>query len=126
MKGKHLKRYSADFRRKALARMERCDSVRALAKELGVSRAALYAWKREATRRNELTLNPNTPVADWRLADAEAKMVLLEREAAFRTLQDGHYKSGRLSEHGLEDGTPRTLKSKPKRRRNARGGGIPG
>jgi transposase-like protein len=92
--GTRPKRYPTEFRCNALQRMQQCESVRALAKELGVSPGTLYAWRREAAQRKNPGLDPL--VTNSSLAEAEARMILLEREAAFHTLQNGHFKNARL------------------------------
>ena len=38
-------RHSLDFKRRAVAQMAKCESVKALAKELKVDRSLLYTWK---------------------------------------------------------------------------------
>lgn len=53
-------RRSAAFTESALERMKRGESVTALAKELGVSRALLYWWKQRAEGR----LKPKEPGAE--------------------------------------------------------------
>ena len=40
-------RYSQEFRKAAVERMRGCEHIVRLAKELGVSRAALYLWRDE-------------------------------------------------------------------------------
>ena len=38
------KRYTAEFQQNAMERMKRCENIRALAHELGVSLTTLYSW----------------------------------------------------------------------------------
>src|ERR1035441_9904675 len=45
---KVYRQYPVGFQKDALERMKHCDDIRALAAELGVSRGALYLWKRRA------------------------------------------------------------------------------
>ena len=53
-------RYDLDFKRRAVARMRKCDSVVQLAEELNVDRSLLYQWRqqlegRPATTRADLS-----------------------------------------------------------------------
>src|SRR5215203_5541500 len=41
------KRYPVGFQRDAVERMKHCDDIGKLAEELGVSRGALYLWRRK-------------------------------------------------------------------------------
>ena len=45
MERKKSQRYGSEFRRQAVERMNACDNIVALARELGVSRRVLYAWR---------------------------------------------------------------------------------
>ena len=45
MERKKGQRYSKDFRRQAVERMNACSNIVGLARELGVSRRVLYAWR---------------------------------------------------------------------------------
>ena len=111
--GKKRKRYSVVFRQKALALMQQCDSVRALARQLGVSRGTLYYWKRRAAQQEDPGPEAPSGAPDRYLADVETTVLQLEREAALRSLGNGYFKSGKLQHHeGL-----RTRKSPPKRKR---------
>jgi transposase-like protein len=72
-------RYSAEFRQQALERMKTCDSVKALAKELGVARQQLYGWKQRAEQR----ANPREPGTtedprDRRIRELTKKVAELE------------------------------------------------
>jgi transposase-like protein len=44
VKRKWKERYKQKFRRRAVARMNACESIRRLSRELGVSRGLLYTW----------------------------------------------------------------------------------
>jgi transposase-like protein len=55
MSGKYV-RYSVQFKRDALTRMETCRNVSALARELGVRRRFLYDWKRAFAKHGEAGL----------------------------------------------------------------------
>ena len=45
MERKKSQRYGSEFRRQAVERMNACDNIVGLARELGVSRRVLYAWR---------------------------------------------------------------------------------
>ena len=112
---KKSKRYSVAFKQMALALMQRTDSVRALARQLGVSPGTLYRWRRQASQRTNSTLEPTAEEPDWTLADVEARIVLLEREMAFRSLENGNFKSTRLREMGRHK--ERRIPKRPRKRK---------
>lgn len=60
--GERRKRYSQKFQRMAVERMEACESVDKLAKQLGVTRRCLYKWrtKLEAVEPGETSARPST------------------------------------------------------------------
>jgi len=82
MPKKRVKRYSALFQQRAVERMQLRESVSGMARELGVSRSTLYAWKRKADA-----------LADsdgYRLpGDLENWVTLLEIDTAARTQTNG-------------------------------------
>ena len=43
------RKYSDEFRQQALERMKSCDNITALAKELGIRRKWLYAWRNHSS-----------------------------------------------------------------------------
>ena len=45
------KRYSLEFRERAVRRMKLGDNISRLARELGVDRTCLYIWKRKLEKR---------------------------------------------------------------------------
>src|SRR5262249_32830703 len=47
---KKRRRFTDDFKAKAVARMEECDSVVGLARELGITWSLLYKWKAHLER----------------------------------------------------------------------------
>ncbi len=69
-------RRSAVFKRDALERMKSAESVKALAKELGVSRSLLYWWKQQAGKRG----NAQTACdgEDRQVRELKAKVAELE------------------------------------------------
>lgn len=50
------RRYSAEFKREAVRRMEGCQNVMALAEELGIRRKFLYQWREQLYRQGEQAL----------------------------------------------------------------------
>lgn len=106
MPKKRVKRYSALFQQKAVERMQVCGSVSAVARELGVSRSTLYAWKRKADSRLNIGGPPPGALPDS-VADLEDWVTLLDLDTAARTQTNGR----------LEN---RTEKPKAKARRPAR------
>ena len=63
-------KYPQGFRRRAVERMQCCDSVKELAEELGVGRTALYQWRDQMTRDKLIQ----------RQTEQEAEETRLERE----------------------------------------------
>ena len=58
------KRYSRKFQRMAVARMETCENVGELARELGVRPRCLYKWRRKLER-----VEPGQEVAEAAACD---------------------------------------------------------
>jgi transposase-like protein len=73
-------KYPESFRKTALERLKNCDSVSALAKELGIHRTVLYKWlwKRE-TGEEETGSTANSPVRKLRKEVRDLKRVLAEK-----------------------------------------------
>jgi transposase-like protein len=66
------RKYSPEFRRDALKKMKQCANVSQLARELGIRRKWLYAWKDEAAG------GPSAPAA---VAEAKGDRKVKELEA---------------------------------------------
>ena len=108
MKKSRLEKCPEDLRRIALEQMKSCSSITALAKELGLSRSALYKWK-------------------WQEEDHEAggapvrnlqrKIQELERVLAEKTMEVDFFKGAlqkieaRRQRSGNSGGTASTTKS---------------
>jgi transposase len=84
---KRSNRYPVGFQRDAVERMQHCKDVSKLAEELGVSRGAMYLWKRrveglpsyrDAARQGE-PASLDDPQAK-RIRELEAKIAALEGE----------------------------------------------
>lgn len=103
-----LEKCPEDLRRIALERMRSCDSITALAKELGLSRSALYKWK----RREEAGEAGGVPVRNLR-----KKIQELERVLAEKTMEVDFFKGAlqkieaRRQRSGNSGGTASSTKS---------------
>jgi transposase-like protein len=97
-----------DLRRMALERMKNCANITALAKELGLSRSALYKWKWQEEANEEGV----SPVRNLRKRIQE-----LERVLAEKTLEVDFFKGAlqkieaRRQRSGNSGGTASTTKS---------------
>jgi transposase len=97
---KRSRRYPVGFQREAVERMKHCKEIGKLADELGVSRGALYLWKRksegllsyrEAARRGHPAA-ADDPHAN-QIRELEAKIASLEGELGRRSLEASFFKS---------------------------------
>src|SRR6516164_2254289 len=75
------KRYPRKFQRMAVERMETCESVGELAKELGVTRRCLYKWRRkfEIADAGQEPSRPDRMVAAHRKEILQLKRLLAEK-----------------------------------------------
>ena len=99
----------------ALERMKHCDDIRALAAELGVSRGALYLWKRKAEGLRAYGKGSVVAAADEqarKIQQLEAKVASLEGELGRRSLEASFFKSALRKVEGV-------------RRQSEKSGGIP-
>lgn len=105
---KRSRRYPVGFRRDAVERMKHCQDIARLAEELGVSRGALYLWKRRleglpSYRDAERSGRPAS--ADDRQAkrilELEAQVASLEGELGRRSLEASFFKSALRRVEGL-------------------------
>src|SRR4029077_5987368 len=94
------KRYPVGFQRDAVERMKHCEDIGKLAEELGVSRGALYLWKRraeglmpyrDAARRGQGAAADDPQ--SRKIRDLEAKVASLEGELGRRSLEASFFKS---------------------------------
>ena len=84
---KRSNRYPVGFQRDAVERMKHCEDVSKLAEELGVSRGALYLWKRRveglpsyrSAARQGKPASLDDPQAK-KIRELEAKVAALEGE----------------------------------------------
>ena len=91
---KRSKRYRVGFQLDAVERMKNCEDIAKLAEELGVSRGALYLWKRRAeglpSYRDMAREGYQAPPDDERsriIRELEAKVASLEGELGRRSLE---------------------------------------
>lgn len=73
------KRYSLEFRERAVRRMKLGDNISRLARELGIDRSCLYIWKRKLEQRPYRRKGGSEK--DWRdhrIEELEAKIARLE------------------------------------------------
>src|SRR5437764_15342967 len=91
---KRSNRYPVGFQRDAVERMKHCQDIGKLAAELGVSRGALYLWKRKAegapsyrdAARDGHPASEDDPQAR-KIRELEAKVAALEGELGRRSLE---------------------------------------
>jgi hypothetical protein len=97
---KRSNRYPVGFQRDAVERMKHCEDIGKLAEELGVSRGALYLWRRkgegllsyrEAARRGRPAATDDPQAKTIR--ELEAKVASLEGELGRRSLEASFFKS---------------------------------
>ena len=122
---KVYRQYPAGFREKALERLKHATDIRALAKELGVSRGVLYQWKWKAEGRWAGRDAAAEDEQSRRIRDLEAQIAILEGELGRRSLEASFFKSALRRVEGLAQpseepsGTNSTKKSEPGRGRKA-------
>lgn len=102
------KRYPVGFQRDAVERMKHCEEIGKLAEELGVSRGALYLWKRkgegllsyrDAARKGHPAAEED-PQAN-KIRELEAKVASLEGELGRRSLEASFFESALRKVEGL-------------------------
>ena len=117
-------RYPVGFQRDAVERMKHCEDIGKLAEELGVSRGALYLWKRKGeglssyrdAARNRHPAAADDPQAK-KIQELEAKVASLEGELGRRSLEASFFKNALRRVEGLHrqsgepGGTASTTKS---------------
>lgn len=97
---KRSNRYPVGFQRDVVERMEHCKDITKLAEELGVSRGALYLWKRkgEGLPSYRDASRQGCPAAEddqqaKRIRELEAHVAILEGELGRRSLEASFFKS---------------------------------
>jgi hypothetical protein len=130
---KKSKRYPVGFQLDAVERMKNCEDITILAEELGVSRGALYLWKRKAeglpSYRDRAREGYQAPPDDERarlIRELEAKVASLEGELGRRSLEASFFGSAlrrveaTRRQSDKPGGMPSTKKSAAGRSRKAR------
>ena len=102
------KRYPVGFQRDAVERMKHCEDISKLAEELGVSRGALYLWKRrgEGLPSYRDAIRQGHPAAEddqqtKKIRELEAKVAGLEGELGRRSLEASFFRSALRRVEGL-------------------------
>jgi transposase len=116
---KRARRYAVGFQRDVVERMKHCEDIGKLADELGVSRGALYLWKRKSegllsyrdTARQGHAAAADDPQVN-KIRELEAKVAGLEGELGRCSLEASFFKSALRKVEGL-------------RRQSEKPGGIP-
>src|SRR5688500_10345643 len=97
---KRSKRYPVGFQRDAVERMKHCKDISKLADELGVSRGALYLWKRRGeglpSYRDAIRRGSPASAEDRqakKIRELEAQVAILEGELGRRSLEASFFKS---------------------------------
>ncbi len=116
---KRARRYAVGFQRDAVERMKHCEDIGNLADELGVSRGALYLWKRKSegllsyrdAARQGHPAAADDPQAN-KIRELESKVAGLEGELGRCSLEARFFKSALRKVEGLP-------------RQNEKPGGIP-
>jgi len=105
---KRSNRYPVGFQRDAVGRMKHCEDIGKLAEELGVSRGALYLWKRkgegllsyrDAAQKGHPAAADDPQVKTIR--ELEARVASLEGELGRRSLEASFFKSALRRVEGL-------------------------
>ena len=105
--------YSEEFRRIAVERLNTCDSIVALAKELGVHRRMLYKWRDRLAPPDERRATAGSPHPALR-----QRLNQLERVLVDKTLEVDFFKGAlhkveaRRQQSGRSGATVSTTKSK--------------
>ena len=117
------KRYPVGFQRDAVERMKHCEDISKLAGELGVSRGALYLWKRrgEGLLSYRDAARKGYPAADddpqaKKIRELEAQVASLEGELGRRSLEASFFRSALRKVEGLhrQSGEPGGITSTTK------------
>lgn len=99
VKSKRRREFSPAFKQKAVRRMEKCDSVVGLAKELGICWSLLYKWKdqlqRAATRSREQVLQDE--VAALKMALGQKTMEVDFFKGALQKIEARRQQGGRVA-----------------------------
>jgi transposase len=86
---KRLRRYTKEFRRRAVERLQSCDNIVALSQELGVHRRLLYQWR---DRLDAVSSEEESPPGNLRESTLRQEISQLKRVLAEKTLEVDFFK----------------------------------
>lgn len=93
-RGLNWERRPAAFKREALEKMKTAENVKALAKELGVSRSLLYWWKQQAEKRgNALPACASEDRREREVRELKARVAELEGAVGRKALEADFFAS---------------------------------
>ena len=113
MAKKRLRRYTKEFRRRAVERLQSCDNIVALSQELGVHRRLLYQWRDQS----EAFESEESPPGSSRESTLRKEISQLQRVLAEKTLEVDFFKGAlqkveaRRQQSGDSGGKASTTKS---------------
>jgi len=111
---KRLRRYTKEFRRRAVERLQSCDNIVALSQELGVHRRLLYQWRDQS----EAFESAESPPGSSRESTLRKEISQLQRVLAEKTLEVDFFKGAlqkveaRRQNSGITGEKASTTKSK--------------
>ena len=114
MAKKRLRRYTKEFRRRAVERLQSCDNIVALSQELGVHRRLLYQWRDQS----EAFESAESPPGSSRESTLRKEISQLQRVLAEKTLEVDFFKGAlqkveaRRQNSGITGEKASTTKSK--------------
>ena len=109
---KEKKRYSREFKRRVVKRMEQCDNIRELARELGVERRLLYYWRKLELEERDEERPLNSRETRLRKEVNELKRVLAEKTMEVDFFKGALQKvAARRQQRGVTGGPASTTKS---------------
>lgn len=105
-------KYTEEFRRQAVERMEESNNIRALARELGIDKRLLYDWRARAA-----DLSDHRSPANRKALQQESEIKELKRLVAEKTLEANFFRgalqkvAARRQQRGANGETASTTKS---------------
>jgi hypothetical protein len=89
---KRVGRHPLDFRRMVVERMNSCDNITALAKELGLERKLMYSWRAQLAEEGAREAGVSERVIETREMQLERQVGQLKRALADKTLELDFFK----------------------------------
>jgi len=109
---KRRKRYPIEFRRMAVERLQGCENIVELAKELGIHRQLLYRWREQLAPGDE-PVRENSREVTLRKEVSQLKRVLAEKTVELDFFKGALQKvEARRQKNGTSGETASTTKSK--------------